>query len=403
MCKAEYFSNEPSGCGRTEQVGGGLMVRSPHFRCFGWLSGLLLGLVLSAQAHAQGQVSFQYFYDELGQLVKVVDSTGVVIEYVYDKVGNILEIKRSTTSGLAIFNFTPSRGPVTTKVTIQGQGFSTNPIENAVRFNGTSAQVLSATATTLVVTVPVGATTGKISLQVGENTVTSGQDFEVTTVPVVTSVSPKAAFIGTTVTNFQVAGFNLTGSTFVFIPTFVPAAITVNSVSINSAGTSATLNLTVGNQGGQFVLVATNGEGSSDATPSAGNTFGVVTPSTTEQDSDGDGFQDGLELLLGSDPFDKTSIPLLPPPPGDALSAIVSIKNITDPGQGQPLPPGDAISPVFSVKNITNPGAGQAASLGDAIGSVFSVKNTTSPGQGQSVPLGDALSPVFSIKNGSPP
>ena len=54
-----------------------------------------------------GPITFQYFYDELGQLVKVVDSTGNVVEYVYDEVGNLLEIKRSTVSGLAIFNFTP--------------------------------------------------------------------------------------------------------------------------------------------------------------------------------------------------------------------------------------------------------------------------------------------------------
>jgi YD repeat-containing protein len=38
----------------------------------------------------------QYFYDDLGQLIKVIDSTGIAIEYVDDPVGNILEIKRST-------------------------------------------------------------------------------------------------------------------------------------------------------------------------------------------------------------------------------------------------------------------------------------------------------------------
>ena len=46
-----------------------------------WLSTLLLALVLATQTHAQGQ-SFRYFYDELGQVTKVVDSSGNVIEYV---------------------------------------------------------------------------------------------------------------------------------------------------------------------------------------------------------------------------------------------------------------------------------------------------------------------------------
>jgi trimeric autotransporter adhesin len=137
-------------------------------------------MTFAAPILAQQQTTtFQYFYDETGQLTRVVDSTGVVIEYVYDAVGNMLEIRRSTASGLAIFNVTPSRGPVTTKVTIQGQGFSTNPTDNIVRFNGTPAQVLSATTTTLVVTVPLGTTTGKITVQVGTNTTTSSQDFTV--------------------------------------------------------------------------------------------------------------------------------------------------------------------------------------------------------------------------------
>ena len=192
-----------------------------------WLSSLLLALALATVAHAQAPITFQYFYDDLGQLVKVIDSTGNVIEYVYDPVGNILEIKRSSVSALAIFSFTPQQGPVTTKVTIQGQGFIANPIDNVVRFNGTSAGVLSATASTLVVTVPIGATTGPISVQVGANTATSSQNFTVTNAPLIMAVSPNAALPGTTITNFQVTGLNLTGSTFAFVPTFAPPAITV--------------------------------------------------------------------------------------------------------------------------------------------------------------------------------
>lgn len=82
-------------------------------RCdsFPWFLGLLLAFVLATVAHAQAPLTFQYFYDELGQLVKVVDSTGTVIEYVYDEVGNMLEIKRFTVTGLTIFDFNPKQGP----------------------------------------------------------------------------------------------------------------------------------------------------------------------------------------------------------------------------------------------------------------------------------------------------
>src|SRR4051812_21175420 len=58
---------------------------------------------------AQTPITFQYFYDDLGQLTRAVDSTGVSIEYVYDEVGNMLEVKRSNiTQGTpVIFSFTP--------------------------------------------------------------------------------------------------------------------------------------------------------------------------------------------------------------------------------------------------------------------------------------------------------
>ncbi len=394
-----------------------------HDNLIRWFSALLLALVLATQAHAQGQ-SFRYFYDTLGQLVKVVDSSGNVVEYVYDKVGNIVEIKRSTAASLAIFNFTPQRGPVTTKVAIQGQGFSANPSDNLVRFNGTSAGVLSATATTLSVAVPVGATTGPISVQVGARTATSGQDFIVINTPVITSISPKAAFSGTTITNFQVTGFKLTGATFAFVPTFVPPVVTVNSATIKADGTVATLNLTVGPLTGQYALVATNAEGSSDATQSVSNTFAVfnlVPGEDTDgdgltnadevargtnpltQDTDGDGFSDGLEVTLGSDPLDKLKIPTISTPPGDATSLIFSAVNTINPGQGQPPPPGDATSVVVSVKNTTNPGQGQSVPPGDATSPVVAVKNTTNPGQGRPVPPGDAISPVISIQNEATP
>src|SRR6266498_1107716 len=61
---------------------------------------------------AQAPITFNYFYDDLGQLKKVVDSTGVALDYLYDPVGNILEVKRSAAppGQLTIFSFTPAQG-----------------------------------------------------------------------------------------------------------------------------------------------------------------------------------------------------------------------------------------------------------------------------------------------------
>lgn len=363
--------------------------------CF---SALVLALLLAMQAHAQGQVSFQYFYDELGQLTKVVDSTGTVIEYVYDKVGNILEIKRSTTSGLAIFNFTPSRGPVTTKVTIQGQGFSANPPDNTVRFNGTSAQVLSATATTLVVIVPIGATTGPISVQVGVNTATSSQDFTVTNAPVITAVLPAIVFPGVTIPNFRVEGINLTGSTFSILPLAIPPLVMVEPVAIDPSGASATVKMTISaNARDPFFLLATNLEGSSDTTSSPSNTVTILNQSPTadpdldglsnlnelvnktdpfDPDSDNDGFSDGNEVEGGSDPLNPNSHPFDPNrPPGDTGGLPLSLVNTAIPRP--PSPVNDAVGLPFSIANPVSPSPPSATNEADGL--PFSVQNQTTP------------------------
>lgn len=141
---------------------------------------------------AQNSAALQCFYDDLGRLTKVIDPSGNEIDYVYDAVGNMLQIKRSSApapGSLAIFNFTPGRGGVDTIVSIMGQNFSTVAGSNAVTFNGTSAAVLSATSTVLTVTVPLGASTGPISVTVAGTTVQSS-NFVVVPAILVAPVNP---------------------------------------------------------------------------------------------------------------------------------------------------------------------------------------------------------------------
>src|SRR5438445_13616887 len=130
----------------------------------------------------------------------VIDGAGNSAEYVYDQVGNLLEIRRSTVTGITLFDFVPRQGPVGTKVTLQGRGFSTVPSENAVAFNGTMAPVLSATSTGLVVTVPPGATTGPIAVTVAGNMVTSTRNFTVP--PGITAINPTIALAGSVIAPF---------------------------------------------------------------------------------------------------------------------------------------------------------------------------------------------------------
>ena len=254
-------------------------------RCRKLVSGLavvLLVLAIAMPMYAQNNTAFQYFYNNTGQLIKVIDSSSNEIDYTYDAVGNILQITRGTApGGLAILNFTPQQGPIGMAVTIQGQGFSSNLSSNTVQFNGTPATVTSASTTTLVAIVPSGATTGPISVAVGSSRATSTTNFTVLQVPVITSVSPSQVLVNTNYP-LQVTGVNLTGSTFVFVPVFSYPTITVATSSINGAGTAATLNLRIsGGPTGTYVLVATNSNGPSSTVPSPGNSLQVELQDTT--------------------------------------------------------------------------------------------------------------------------
>ena len=269
-------------------------------------------LCLACSCVGQANTSNHYFYDDLGQLIKVIDSTGTVVEYVYDPVGNILQIKRSTVgTELAIFAFTPQRGNIGQTVTIQGQGFGTTPTANNVQFNGTAAQVISAGANTIVAAVPAGATTGLISVTVGTQTATSSTNFTIVPAPVITLLSRKSALLGVTVPNFTARGFNFTGATFAFAPVLSPPVISLSSPVIDAFGSSASMGLTTNpTQAGTFALVGTNASGSSTAGLTSANRFTVVDPRSTA-DSDGDGIPDVVEATFGSDPLDASSVPVI--------------------------------------------------------------------------------------------
>ncbi len=262
-----------------------------------------LAIACALRCQAQQPMTFQYFYDETGQLVRVVDSTGISIEYVYDAVGNMLEIKRSTIAvgRLTVLGIVPASGGPGATVVIQGLGFSSTPASNAVRFNGLSATVLSASATQLVVAVPLGATTGSVTVTVGSNTAASPASFTVVPVPVVTSVSRRAVVAGQSIPNFQAGGANFAGASFTLAPMFAPSHNIANVV-VAPAGNAASMTLTVSpSAAGTLVLVATNATASSDLFPSAANSM-VVLPASNA-DGDFDRLTNQQELTAGTDPL----------------------------------------------------------------------------------------------------
>jgi sugar lactone lactonase YvrE len=78
---------------------------------------------------------------------------------------------------LTLTSFSPTTGTAGTIVALTGTNFSPITTNNAVKFNGTLATISAATATSLTVEVPAGGTTGKITVQVGNQIATSVDDF----------------------------------------------------------------------------------------------------------------------------------------------------------------------------------------------------------------------------------
>ena len=119
---------------------------------------------------------------------------------------------------------------------------------SAVKFNGKTASFTVISDTTLVTTVPKGATTGPIAITTGAGTATTG-DFTVTLT--VTGMTPAsgpagtpvtisgAGFTGTTIVKFnnKTAAFSVLSDTS--IQATVPAGATTGPVIVTSGGKTA--------------------------------------------------------------------------------------------------------------------------------------------------------------------
>jgi hypothetical protein len=159
------------------------------------------------------------------------------------------------TSSPTITGFSPTSGTEGTSVTITGTNFSTTSSGNTVKFNGTAATILTATATGLTVSVRTGASTGKITVQVGSQTATSANDFIVIppAPPVtITGFSPATGAAGTNVT---ITGTNFSSSIINNLVKFngalalvTAATATSLTVSVPEDGSTGKITVQVGSQ-----------------------------------------------------------------------------------------------------------------------------------------------------------
>jgi len=164
-------------------------------------------------AHQTSEVAaskIHYAYDAVGRLIQAASDDGTGVEYSYDAVGNIAAIRRLTPAVLSVLDFAPRTGRAGSVVTIYGAGFDPAAQGDVVAFNGVPAQVTAATATTLTVAVPAGATSGRIAVTAANGSATSATNFVIArgpSTPTIAGFEPRFGTVGTVVTvtgsNFQ--------------------------------------------------------------------------------------------------------------------------------------------------------------------------------------------------------
>lgn len=159
--------------------------------------------------HASGQVTAASFDTR----IDVTSMAGVIVHDIDgdgkpDIVGGGTFRNMIGEPQLAVSSITPLSGAIGTSVTIAGTEFNPVAASNIVRFNGLAATVTSASATSLVVTVPPGATTGSLTVTVSCKTVIGGT-FTVTTGGAITVSSHP---VNQAVCNGAIITFSLTAS-----------------------------------------------------------------------------------------------------------------------------------------------------------------------------------------------
>lgn len=167
-----------------------------------------------------------------------------------------ISVLRNNVSSLPMFTssgFTPTTGPAGTVVTITGTNFSSTPLNNTIKFNGVTALVTASSSTSITAIVPVGATTGSLSIQIGcitaisvfPFTVTAGSSIAITTQPANLSVCINDS------ASFTTAATGTTNITYQW--QFSPNTGTfsdINNGSSYSGTTTATLSVNTANNFG---------------------------------------------------------------------------------------------------------------------------------------------------------
>jgi len=150
-----------------------------------------------------------------------------------------------------IDSFTPTTGPAGTSVTISGVNLRAATGEPTVKIGAVPAAVSpGSTDTSVTVTVPSTAVTGKISVTTADGTGISTDNFVVIKLPTITSFTPTSGQVGALVT---IAGTNLgtaTDVTFNGTSAGAPTVLSATSIRANVPPGATTGKIAVTNPAG---------------------------------------------------------------------------------------------------------------------------------------------------------
>ena len=231
-------------------------------------NGKLYGMTPNGGVNDKG-VIFEYDYIS-NTFTKKFDFSSATGSSPY---GSLLELVNIPPT---ISNFSPSSGPIGTSVTITGTGFNTTASNNIVFFGATKATVTAASATSLTVTVPAGATYENIT----------------------------ATDLGSNLTAYSSKPFNVTlsGSTSFVVKQDKATATEPYEVSISDIDGDGKPDIAVTNNSSNSVSVLRNISVSGTVSVAAKVDFttGINPQSLTTGDIDGDGKPDLVLVNNGS-------------------------------------------------------------------------------------------------------
>jgi YD repeat-containing protein len=132
----------------------------------------------------------RYVYDPKGQLIAVIDADGSAATLTWDENANLIGVQRTDAGSISgpvgITLVSPNQGLPGDLVEILGKGLA-DP--TSVTFNGVAATVVSSTSTSILTSVPVGATSGVVHVITALGAADSPSSFFVLTALTITPTS----------------------------------------------------------------------------------------------------------------------------------------------------------------------------------------------------------------------